>query len=292
VPRSAGAASLSAGKPQQADPRGRRAETGGTEADRRYVGWFHELDAWTEYWDIYHPETRGRFYFGDGAQERGLLSQLLPRGGRCPPPFQAWKRLALYPDTPGIDRRLVFIQTLRDQAVASAVAEIDDLVAALFSRHFGDPGVPAIRGDYLEGVFRFATDTLPPAPERAARMTSADPRRHTAGRHTLDGDIMWFAWALAVQAADVLDRRGERTALHAVMLAGIAVGCAANFAWRGNRQTRSEYRPDACTAELLRRRGIAWASDKGLATAEVHALFRIREWGDVPELAGAGQDTT
>jgi hypothetical protein len=48
-----------------------------TDADVRHVGFFHELDAWTEYWDIYHPETRGRFYFGDGS-EPGLLTRLLP----------------------------------------------------------------------------------------------------------------------------------------------------------------------------------------------------------------------
>lgn len=262
---------------EQADSPARHGGAG--QAEQRYVGWFHELDAWTEYWDIYHPETRGRYYFGDGGQERGLLSRLLPRPGRRPPPFEAWKRLALHPDTPGIDRRSAFVSTVRDEAVAGAVAEIDDLVAALFARHFGDPGVPAIRADYLDGVFRFATDTLPPAAERAARIAAADPRSHSAGRHTLDGDIMWFAWALATEAADILDSRAERAALHALMLAGVAVGCAANFAWRGHRRTRPEYRPDARTAELLRRRGIGWASDIRLAAEEVHALFRIREWG-------------
>jgi hypothetical protein len=45
--------------------------------DQRYVAWFHELDAWTEYWDVYHPETRGRYYFGDGGEEPGLLTQIL-----------------------------------------------------------------------------------------------------------------------------------------------------------------------------------------------------------------------
>jgi hypothetical protein len=25
------------------------------ERGARWVAWFHELDAWTEYWDIYHP---------------------------------------------------------------------------------------------------------------------------------------------------------------------------------------------------------------------------------------------
>jgi hypothetical protein len=62
--------------------------------DTRYVAWFHELDAWTEYWDVYHPESRGRFYFGDGDTEPGLLTQFLPRQGR-PPTFVAWTRMAL-----------------------------------------------------------------------------------------------------------------------------------------------------------------------------------------------------
>jgi len=264
----------------QAEEAAAEADAEAAAAARRYVAWFHDLDAWTEYWDIYQPQTRGRFYFGDGAQERGLLSRFLPRAGHCPPAWQAWKRLALYPDTPGIDRRSEFIRAIGEQPVAEAIAEIDDLVAGLFARHFGDPGVPAIRADYLEGMFRFATDTLPAAAERAALVGSADPRSPTAGRHTLDGDIMWFAWALAAQAAAALDHEGQRAAFHSLTMAGIAVGCAANFAWRGHRRTRSQYRPDTTTAELLRRRGIRWASDIRLATAEVHALFRIREWGE------------
>ena len=64
-----------------------------------------------------------------------------------------------------------------------------------------------------------------------------------------------------------------------LQLAGVATGCAANFAWRGHRRTRAEYQPDAATAGVLRERGMRWASDFAAAAAEVHALFRIREWG-------------
>ena len=46
-------------------------------AGQRYAAYFRELDAWTEYWDIYHPETHGRYYFGDG-EHPGLLSAFLP----------------------------------------------------------------------------------------------------------------------------------------------------------------------------------------------------------------------
>jgi hypothetical protein len=243
-----------------------------TSAEARYVAWFHELDAWTEYWDIYHPETRGRFYFGDERGEPGLLTQLLPRERR-PPAFVAWTRMAL-----GSTPASSFGDAIRAPAVAAAVAEVDDLLARLFAKHFGDVADPDVREDYLEGIFRFATDTLPPATERDALVAADDPRKRTAGRHTLDGDIMWFAWALHIEAAQLL---GGMTGEHrrALLLAGVATGSAANFVWHGHRRTREEYRRDEATMELLRRRGWQWASHFPAAAAEVHALFRIREWG-------------
>jgi hypothetical protein len=63
------------------------------------------------------------------------------------------------------------------------------------------------------------------------------------------------------------------------MMAAVATGCAANFAWRGHRRTRPEYRPDDDTARRLRTLGLSWADDFEAARAEVHALYRIREWG-------------
>src|ERR1700742_876089 len=97
----------------------RRVETPG--AEMRHVAWFHELDAWTEYWDVYHPETRGRFYFGDGNAEPGLLTRFLPRDRR-PPAFAAWTRMAL-----GLDDGARFADEVRVPAVAAAVMEVDAL---------------------------------------------------------------------------------------------------------------------------------------------------------------------
>jgi hypothetical protein len=238
--------------------------------ERRYVAWFHELDAWTEYWDIYHPETRGRFYFGDGTSGDGLLNRFLPRDRR-PPAFATWVQMALEIGSPE-----AFAAEVNLPDVAEAIMEIDGLLERLFSKHFGDAADPAIRVDYLEAIFRFATDTLPPAAERDRRIADDDPRKPTAGRHTLDGDLMWFCWSLHTEAAHIIAGADARRAL---MLAGVAMGCPANFAWRGHRHTRSEYRPDAKTAAILRSRGLQWADDFNAARAEIHALYRIREWG-------------
>jgi len=172
-----------------------------------------------------------------------------------------------------------FIEAIGVPDVAAAIIEVDDLVGRLFADHFGDPADPRTQRDYFEATFAFATDTLPPADERAARIDDKDPRKATAGRHTLDGDLMWFAWALHTEAAHALLGDDAGHARRALQLAGVAMGCGANFAWRGHRRTRTEYRADAATEALLKGRAMKWAADFAGAAAEVHALFRIREWG-------------
>lgn len=241
--------------------------------EQRYVGWFHELDAWTEYWDIFHPETRGRFYFGDGSTEPGLLTRYLPRERR-PPVFVAWTRMALRSGDAES-----FAKAVRNPEVAPAVIEVENLLAELFARHFGDAAGPFTQLDYLEATLRCAMDTLPPAAGREALIPKDDWRRPTAGRHMIDSDLMWFAWALHLEAADLLIGRDRGHARRALQLAGVAAGCPANFAWRGHRRTRPEYHPDRATIRMLKERGLHWASDFEAAAREVHALYRIREWG-------------
>jgi hypothetical protein len=178
-----------------------------------------------------------------------------------------------------VSSALRFTKELRVPEVEAAIMETDALVARLFAKHFGDAASPAVQLDYLEAIFRFATDTLPPATEREARITETDPRKATAGRHTLDGDLMWFAWALQIEAAYAICGVDDGHARRSLLLAGVATGCPANFAWRQHRRTRDEYRADAATTRLLRDRGLRWARDFESAANEVHALYRIREWG-------------
>jgi hypothetical protein len=252
------------------------AETQGStdpQVDLRYVAWFHELDAWTEYWDIYHPETRGRFYFGDGNGEPGLLTKILPRERR-PAVFVAWTQMAL-----GAVDAEKFAQEVRVHEVAAAVMEVDALVARLFAKHFGDASAAGVSEDYLEAMFRCASDTLPPATERDAKIPEGDWRKSTAGRHMIDADIMWFAWAFHLEASRVVAGDDHDHARRALQLAGIASACPMNFAWRGHRRTRPEYQRDDATASLLRERGLRWATDFDAAAQEVHELFRFREWG-------------
>jgi hypothetical protein len=239
----------------------------------RWVAWLHELDAWTEYWDIYHPETRGRYYFGDGHGEEGLLTCFLPREQR-PTPFLAWKQLALTNEDGGS-----FAKEIRVPKVSSAVMEVDALVGRLFAKYFGDASTPQVQADYLEAIFRCATNTLPPATERDARIAPDDWRKSTAGRHIIDGDIMWFAWAIHCEAAHLIAGADGDYSRRTLQLAGVATGCSANFAWRGHRRTRPEYAPTDETAGLLRQRGLRWATNFAAVAQEVHVLFRLREWG-------------
>jgi hypothetical protein len=243
-----------------------------SEKHKRYVGWFHDLDAWTEYWDIYHPETNGRFYFGDEKKEKGLLSLFLPREQR-PLIFDAWINMALYTD------KHDFVNELSDSEVANAIMEIDALLDRLFLKHFGNASELAVQEDYLNAMFLFASNSLPPATERDNLISATDPRKPTAGRHTLEGDIMWFAWSLQVEAAHEITKIDKQNARRRLFLAGIALGCPVNFAWKGHRRTRPEYTKSSETQKLLMERGIKWINNFEEASNEIHALYRIREWG-------------
>jgi hypothetical protein len=202
------------------------------------------------------------------------LTLILPRD-EWPPSFRAWTRAALHGS--GHEE---FAREIARPHVARAVAEVDALVGRIFDAHFGDPEKPEVRADYIEAILRFALDTLPRAVERDRRIAPDDPRKPTAGRHTLDGDVMWFAWTLALEAADRVRGCADHSR-RALQLAGIAAGCPANFSARGHRRTRSCYRADDDTLALLRRRALAWCDDPAAAAGEIHELFRIREWGEV-----------
>lgn len=242
-------------------------------AIKSWVAWFHDLDAWTEYWDVYHPETNGRFYFGDGKLEAGLLRRLLPQQSK-PVVFVAWLNMASNEDA-----RQQFISEVMKPEVSEAIVEIDGLIARLFERHFGDARLQQTKLDYLQATFMFATNTLPPADERFARIDNDDPRKSTSGRHTLEGDLMWFAWAYVIECAQVIFGEGQGSERRKLQLAAIAMGCPVNFAWRGHRRTRIAYRPDQPTADLLMERANIWANSYDLARREVYALYCIREWG-------------
>jgi hypothetical protein len=243
------------------------------EASSRYAAWFQELDAWTQYWDIYHPETAGRYHFGNGTTEPGLLRKFLRREQR-PPVFNAWVRMAL-----SLDSREKFVEEARAPEVAAAVLEVDRLVSRLFRKHFGDATDPQVQQDYINAMLCFGCDTLPPATQRAEQFSDGDPRKKAAGRYSMEIDLVWFSCALHLEAVHAVYGVDEDHARRALMLAGIAVGCSADFVWRGHRQSRPEYSRDFQTAYLLRNMGVDWAGDFRAACNEVHALFRIREWG-------------
>jgi hypothetical protein len=243
------------------------------EASNRYAAWFHELDAWTQYWDVYHPETAGRYHFGNGSTEPGLLRKFLRREQR-PPVFNAWVRMALL-----LDGREKFVAEARVPEVAAAVLEVDRLVSRLFKKHFGDAADPAVQADYINAMLCFGCDTLPPATEREEQFSDSDPRKQAAGRYAMQIDLVWFSCALHLEAVHAIYGVDEDHPRRALMLAGIAVGCSADFVWRGHRQSRPQYSRDFQTAYLLRNMGAEWAGDFRAACREVHELFRIREWG-------------
>jgi hypothetical protein len=233
-----------------------------------YAAYFFDLDAWTEYWDVYRPETRGRYHFGDGS-EPGYLSALMPDPGRSRAPvFDAWKALALASfDEPPPDSGEF---RARAAEAAEAALALDELVCRLLHEHFGaEVDVDA----YFDAIERFATDTLPPIPERTALLAPDDVRRPSSGTHMLAGDIMWFAWALQLECAQLAAGPSPDRAL---LMAGVALGCALDYAHTGRCRTRAAYQ----SADVVWTRARGWARDFDAAARELRELFYIRTYDE------------
>ena len=250
----------------------------------KYAKYAWELDAWTEYWDIYHPETKGCYYFGS-TEHAGFLNQFLPSpsGGRSPV-FDAWKSLALCsadePHVPALQER--FQSLLRQTEVSEAVSAVDELVRRLLRSHFADERGELDPYAYLDAMERFGKDTLPECQERFDRIADDDPRKSTSLHHTIEADVMWFAWALHLECAQlVAPPDAAAGAERNVLMAGIALGCSFDYAVRRGYRTRKEYRSDQPGSwARIWSRSLECASDFAKGVGEVRDLFRIRTFGD------------
>jgi hypothetical protein len=249
----------------------------------RYARFFRELDGWTEYWDIYHPETHGLYYFGD-AEHAGYLSSFMPSPVRMRNPvFDAWKILALCsgdePD-PGLRER--FETEARRPQVVDAVLAVDELVLRLVREHFGISSGEVDALAFLDAMERFGKDTLPECPERFAAIPDDDPRKSSSLYHTIEGHVMWFGWAVHLECAELVAPRDPAAqALRRLLLAGAGLGCSFDFAFRGRCRTRREYvAADAKAWASIWSRARRGALSFSEASDEARILFRIREYGD------------
>jgi hypothetical protein len=251
----------------------------------RYAAFFFELDAWSEYWDLYQPETRGRYYFGD-CSDPGYLSTFLPSPRQTRSPvFDAWKAQAIATRDPvaGPATRVAFEAAVGARpAIAEAVIEVDALVCRLVRQHFDTGNGSLDREVYFDAIERFARNLLPESPGRYARVPEHDYRKATSRHHTMEGDIMWFAWATQLDIAQlVAPASGAELELRTLLMAGVALGCSMDYAFSGRCRVRREYQPaDAVAWSRIWQAASECASDFDAAAREVRELFLIRAFGD------------
>ena len=252
---------------------------------RAYAQYFWELDSWTEYWDLYHPETHGCYYFGD-TDHTGYLRTFLPSPQRRRNPvFDSWKILAIYSGgeaNPELNER--FEAQARQPQVVEAVLAVDELVRRVVRTHFGKAG-PLDALAYLDAMERFGKDTLPECPERFERVPENDFRKTSALHHTIEGDVMWFAWAVHLECAElVAPPDPDAHAVRSLLMAGVVQGCSFDFATRKRCRTRREYASGDAAAWLgIWSRARECSLDFSRGAKEVRELFRIREYGEAAD---------
>jgi hypothetical protein len=233
----------------------------------KYAAFFRDLDSYTEYWDLYRPETNGRY-----------MDAAIATFGA---PLQSWTAYALKENSAQAPALLAKLKAALAVAEnAQALRTIDELLLMLLQRHFPGPAEGQIEaGAYVNAVEGFARDVLPPDPDRLARTPSDDSRYAYAGRHRMDGAVMWFNWAGVLDCVDLLDGDAAFTPHRTVQIAAAAFGSAMDYAFRGQvgfrGKTRPEYKPDEPTVVLLRSQVKSWIADGTLARGQARELFRI-----------------
>ena len=235
---------------------------------------FVELDANTQFWDVYDLMSSPRYM------------QLV---GVANPAVVAWQRLAVATTAQARQQaEQALMSVLTDSSVVAAIDDLDHLMVSLVSKHFptADGGIDA--DAYLSVVEAFARDVLPDDEDRLSRITDKDPddpRARYALRHTMDGPFMWFIWAAVVDVATMLDEsRGtqDRRSANTAILAGSAAGSALDYAFRGRPEdprgkTRPEYHADEATLHDLRASARLWAADLDKARTNARDLARIAQ---------------
>jgi hypothetical protein len=230
------------------------------------TAFFTDLDSYTEYWDVYRPELKGKYM-----KEVGVLF-----GGS----LKKWFALALGEHSPEAAALLQQLtESIAEPAAVSALSSIDDLLFGLLRKHFPGAGADDIDfAEYVSAVEWFARDLLPPDDDRLGRVPQDDDRYAFAGRHRMDGASMWFSWAGVVDCVAILQGDAGLKPHRAAQIAASAFGSAMDFTFRGQSgfrgKTRLEYRADEATAIVLRDQVQAWRHGK-VARSEARDLYRI-----------------
>jgi hypothetical protein len=234
----------------------------------RYAAFFTDLDSYTEYWDLYRPELKGKYMGYVGL----LFSGVLPE----------WFDYALNEKTTQAPALLTKLKKdLAVSEVTDALLQLDELQLTLIEKHFPGPDGKGIDfASYLAAVDAFAQDLLSPDADRLARTPEDDARHDYAGRHRMDGPAMWFYWASVTDCTSLIaGPNGGMTPHRALLIGAAAFGSAMDFTFRGQvgfrGKTRPQYKPNAETAALLRAQAREWVRDGNVARSQTMDLYRI-----------------
>ncbi len=242
----------------------------------RYASYFRDLDAVTEYFDVY-----GR------PQADYLMPLVMKYFGRDDVPgrrkaLNIWKSYAVIPDddpTRAVEKQALE-QELAQPDVASAVKSVDTALLNLARTHWSFAGV-FDREVMLEALLRFGADRLPEDNDRLTRIRNlndpADFRLSYALYHRMDSLVMWMNWMGHVECAAILfGATHSDHALRTVLMSALCLGYSADCVFRSRGHTRPEYyQPDG--EDRMWRKSVLIANDFDKARAEAHALARLRE---------------
>lgn len=238
---------------------------------QKYFDFFIDLDAHTEYYDVYNVSLDGKYM--------NAIVQYMKYIGKD------WMVYAtLENEQEGKDALNRLKQELLNNTTKDNLILTNGLMKTLIEKHFADNTGKVDIESYFDAVERFALDIYPEDIDRFNRITDPnDSRKVHSKYHRMDGEQLWFIWAGQNEWSSFIDNNtSEFGDTRNLQLAGAVFGVCLDYTFRDDRSPKAKkvpaaknYKKDERTLSLLRKRAVGWYNDFNSAIKEIHEIIQI-----------------
>lgn len=246
-----------------------------------YSSFFRDIDAQTEYFDVYGApnglEDMGAYYSLFWGRDLLLQAEWLQFfQNRASTPILAQQKAKKW---------IAAITAASQPAISNGILQIDSFICDAARRHFDHNG-SFDRLACLDAFRRFGEDVLPEDEDRESRVRALDDPtdyrlvNNFARFHRMDTRMLWFYWFGHLQLAMAIRTPNDPNEdIRKALVAGIFIGQVSDAAYRegSNRQTRPEYLADE---QAVWQTAVALCDDYDVAATEIQDLYYI--WTQSP----------
>lgn len=252
-----------------------------------YADFFRDLDAHTEYWREYMPDSNGR-WMKSAVNVMGTMDL-----------WGEYAQFSYLEDGDDYFEDLVEYVSNNSQ-LKDDIRVVDELLVGLARKHFSIDGV--FDGfAFIDAFEHFGLGSLPQDPNRDEIHIVGNHPEGEAIEHRMDSTSMWFFWAMQVELSFLIATdTDEDHEIRTHYIAALCTGAPMDFVFRNdsareeqNRKTKPSYTATEGTRKRIRSKSKRIRNDWSKAIKELHTLFQyFRGTRSQVEQGGADQPLT